>query len=140
MEKQSRMNLEGWKAYLEQCWDAVPKVFRSEKSLRRTLQCALYAKLSADGLLVVADYLPPRADRPVDLIVLNGTPPVVACAVCFDDVVTLYAVKSLSSFEAGEKVIFTTGPIKKKVEESRFFLKPGIQHVHLEWGNPDSKR
>lgn len=133
MDKKITVDVEDWKAFLERSWRAVPKAFQSDKALRRTLQCALYAKLTAEGLLVVADYQPPRADRPVDLIVVGGTPPTIACAICFDDVVTLYAVKSLSSFEAGEKLIFTTGPLKKKVDESRFFLKPDIRHVHLEW-------
>lgn len=133
MEKKISADLENWKNFLERSWRAVPKAFQSQKALRRTLQCALYAKLAAEGSLVVADYQPPRADRPVDLIVVDGAPPTIACAICFDDVVTLYAVKSLSSFDADEKVIFTTGPLKKKVEESRFFLKPDIHHVHLEW-------
>lgn len=133
MEKKIAVDMENWKDFLERSWRAVPKPFQSQKALRRTLQCALYAKLASEGSLVVADYQPPRADRPVDLIVVDGIPPTIACAICFDDVVTLYAVKSLSSFEAVVKVIFTTGPLKKKVEESRFFLKPDIHHVHLEW-------
>jgi hypothetical protein len=53
-------------------------------------------------------------------------------AICIDTVVTLAAVKSLSSFEAANKVIFTTGLLLKKVQESRFFLKPEIEHVHLQ--------
>jgi hypothetical protein len=46
--------------------------------------------------------------------------------------VTLAAVKSLSSFEAINKAIITTGPLLKKVQESRFFLKEDIEHVHLQ--------
>ncbi|MEJ5364853.1 MAG: hypothetical protein WHS86_07120 [Desulfosoma sp.] len=132
MDEKHVLDLERWKTTLERVWREIPKPFRSDKALRRTLQCALYAGLSAEGRTVVADYLPPRADRPVDLIVLNASEPSIDCAVCFDDVITLYAVKSLSSFQAAAKVIFTTGPLKKKVDESRFFLKPDIQHVHLE--------
>ena len=52
-------------------------------------------------------------------------------AVCIDRLVSLDAVKSLDGFEALEKVIFTTGMLEKKVRESRFFLKEGIEHVHL---------
>ncbi len=132
MDEKPSWDVESWQIFLEGVWRAVPKPFRSDRSLQRTLQCALYAKLSAEGQTVVADYLPPRADRPVDLIVLNAGQPSIDAAVCFESVITLYAVKSLSSFEAGLKVIFTTGPLKKKVEESRFFLKPDIRHVHLE--------
>lgn len=132
MDEKPSWDVESWKVFLEHVWGAVPKPFRSDKSLQRTLQCALYAKLAAEGHTVVADYLPPRADRPVDLIVLNAGEPSIDLAVCFDSVITLYAVKSLSCFETGLKVIFTTGPLKKKVDESRFFLKPDIHHVHLE--------
>jgi hypothetical protein len=43
----------------------------------------------------------------------------------------LAAVKSLGSFAAVNKVIFTTGMLEKKVKESRFFLKEEIKHIHL---------
>ncbi len=132
MDEKHSLDVESWKAALERVWREIPKTFRSDKSVRRTLQCALYAQLRAEGRTVVADYFPPRADRPVDLIILKDSEPSIDCAVCFDDVITLYAVKCLSAFEAGAKVIFTTGPLKKKVDESRFFLKPDIHHIHLE--------
>jgi hypothetical protein len=70
-------------------------------------------------------------DRPVDLIVLQEDGAVLL-ALCLDTVVTLAAVKSLSSFESVHKVIFTMGLLEKKVQESRFFLKPDILHVHLQ--------
>lgn len=120
-----------WKASLEAVWRAVPKAYRNERSMKRTLQCHLFGQLKAMGFQVVADYYPPRiADHPVDLLALNDAEEIVY-AVCFDSLVSLYAVKGLSSFDARRKVIFTTGPLEKKVEESRFFLKPGIDHVHL---------
>lgn len=132
MDDQHAWDVASWKIFLEEVWHGIPKPFRSDRSVHRTLQCALYGRLAAEGRMVVADYLPPRADRPVDLVILNPSEPSIDGAVCFDGVITLYAVKSLSSFEAGLKLIFTTGPLRKKVEESRFFLKPGIHHVHLE--------
>jgi hypothetical protein len=67
----------------------------------------------------------------VDLIALNAGLQVVY-AICLDTVVTLAAVKSLSSFAAENKIIFTTGLLEKKVKESRFFLKPDILHFHLQ--------
>lgn len=132
MDEKYSWDVESWKVFLEKVWYGVPKPFRSDKSLHRTLQCALYGRLVAEGRTVVADYLPPRADRPVDLVILNPSEPSIDGAVCFDVVISLYAVKSLSAFESGLKVIFTTGSFKKKVEESRFFLKQDIQHIHLE--------
>ncbi|NLI34895.1 MAG: hypothetical protein GX422_19250, partial [Deltaproteobacteria bacterium] len=80
---------------------------------------------------------PPRiTDRPIDLIALNVHMEIVY-ALCFDSVVTLATVKSLSSFESQRKIIFTVAILDKKVQESRFFLKPGIEHIHLQPAGKD---
>ena len=124
--------LDKWKRDLEQAWLQIPKPFRNDHSVRRTLQCHLYWQLCQTDHRIVADYMPPRIqDRPIDLIAVKESHEVVY-AICLDNLVTLAAVKSLSSFEAAHKVIFTTGLLLKKVQESRFFLKPEIQHVHLQ--------
>jgi len=124
--------LETWKKDLEKTWLQMPKPFRGDHSIRRTLQCHLYGQLLQTGHRIVADYMPPRiSDRPIDLIAVNETHQIVY-AICIDTVVTLAAVKSLSSFEAANKVIFTTGHLLKKVQESRFFLKDEIRHLHLQ--------
>jgi hypothetical protein len=124
--------LEEWKKDLEKAWLAMPKPFRNDHSVRRTLQCHLYWQLCQTGHVIVADYMPPRIqDRAVDLIAVNENQEIVY-AICIENVITLAAVKSLSSFEATNKAIFTTGPLLKKVQESRFFLKPDIRHVHLQ--------
>ena len=121
---------------LEEAWREIPKPFRNDHSVRRTLQCRLYEKLRAGGYRAVADYMPPRIiDRPVDCIALNANREIVY-ALCLDSVVTLAAVKSLGSFEAAHKIIFTTGFLEKKVQESLFFLKPDILHVHLKPFDP----
>lgn len=124
-------NPEVWKGDLEEAWKRIPKAFRSERSVQRTLQCHLYRRLSESGFLVVADYFPPRVqDRPVDIIGMKEDQEIVY-AICLDNVVTLQSVKSLDSFPAVHKVIFTVGSWEKRVLESRFFLKPDIHHVHL---------
>jgi len=124
-------NLDEWKSELEAVWRGIPKAFRSDHSVRRSLQCALYGRLIAMGFRVVADFMPPRThDRPVDLIAVDENRQI-QFALCIDTLVTLAAVKSLSSFDAVHRIIFTTGHLEKKVQESRFFLKPEIQHVHL---------
>jgi hypothetical protein len=130
------LHWEEWKGELERVWADIPKAFQSPATVKRTLQCHLFACLRGAGYQVLADYMPPRvADRPVDLLVLGGDGKI-AGAVCFDEVVTLYAVRSLTSFDSPCKVIFTTGRLRKKVEESRFFLKEGVEHVHLEPQGP----
>lgn len=125
-------NLAKWKKGLEEIRREIPKAYRSEHTVRRTLQCELYQLMQELGLRVVADYMPPRiADRPVDLIALNENQELVY-AICIDTLVTLAAVKSLGSFAAENKVIITTGLLEKKVQESKFFLNPEIKHLHLQ--------
>lgn len=132
MEQGENQTLEKWKSRLEKEWREIPKPYRNDHSVRRALQCCLYRLLKEAGYTVVADYMPPRiADRPIDLIALNEEMEIVY-AFCLDTLVTLAAVKSLSSFPSIHKIVFTTGMLEKKVQESRFFLKPEIEHIHLQ--------
>jgi len=138
MDEQVMDKLQRWKEAMEETWRRIPKPFRNDHTVRRTLQCYLYGRLREAGFRVVADYLPPRiADRPIDLIAVNDNLEIVY-ALCIDTLVSLPAVKSLSSFEAANKVIFTTSLIEKKVKESRFFLKPEIEHVHVKPFDPSN--
>lgn len=124
--------LETWKRDLEKAWLRIPKAFRHDHAIRRTLQCHLFGQLRQTPYRIVADYMPPRIqDRAIDLIAVKDEHEIIY-AICIDTVITLAAVKSLSSFEAAHKAIFTTGLLMKKVQESRFFLKPDIQHIHLQ--------
>lgn len=132
MEQDEVRNLQKWKTLLEAAWREIPKPYRNDHSVRRTLQCCLHGLLKGIGYIVVADYMPPRiADRPIDLIAFNKDMEIVY-AFCLDTMVTLSAVKSLGSFPSTHKVIITTGMLEKKVQESRFFLKPEIEHIHLQ--------
>jgi hypothetical protein len=132
MQQDPSQNLDNWKASLEAAWRKIPKPFRNEHTVRRTLQCHLYGQLCQKGYRVVGDYMPPRIqDRPIDLIALDGNMEI-QYALCLDSLVTLAAVKSLSSFTSVRKIILTTSMMVKKVNESRFFLKPEIEHVHLQ--------
>jgi hypothetical protein len=131
MQEDASQGAMAWKKDLEAAWREIPRPYRNEYSVRRTLQCHLYGMLRQQGFRVVADYMPPRThDRSIDLIALNEEQHIVF-AVCLDTLVTLAAVKSLTSFESTNKVILTMGLLEKKVNESRFFLKPEVEHVHL---------
>lgn len=136
MNQNVQHNLDLWKSELQKAWLQIPKPFRSDRAIHGSLQCHLYGILRGLRLSTVADYMPPRiVDRPIDLIAVNEQNEIVY-AICLDTLVTLAAVKSLSSFAAVNKVIFTTGMLEKKVKESTFFLNEEIRHVHL---NPFEK-
>ena len=116
---------EALKTDLEGVWRQMPRPFRTDRSIHGTLQCYLYRRLSDAGFQVIADYLPPRIpDRSVDLIALDQEQKIVY-AVCLDTVITLYAVKSLTSFEAAEQDYpHYRSPGKKGAGES-FFPQAG---------------
>lgn len=118
---------------LAKCAETIPPYFRRNDTIRRTLQCELYLFFREAGHKAVADYYPPRiSDRPVDIIVYDPSDPKkIQWAICIDELITLYAVRSLTSFDAENRLIFTIHPLEKKVNESTFFLKPGVEHVHL---------
>ncbi len=131
MEQDADNSLDLWKSELERAWLKIPKPFRNDRTVHRTLQCKLYGLVCKSGMKSVADYMPPRiADRPVDIIALNEGNEIIY-ALCLDTLITLAAVKSLGSFAAQNKIIFTTGMLEKKVKESTFFLNEEIKHVHL---------
>ena len=132
MEQDAEIGVNVWKRELEKAWREIPKAFRSDRAVHRTLQCRLYGLIRKSGMKTVADYMPPRiADRPVDIIAVSDQIEIVY-AVCLDAVVTLAAVKSLNSFAALHKMIFTTSMLEKKVKESTFFLNEEIKHIHLQ--------
>jgi len=47
-------------------------------------------------------------------------------------VVTLSGVKTLKAIEAKTKYFITFSSLKKKVEESKFFLDAEVIHLHIE--------
>ena len=133
MSEELDQTLSKWKASLETAWRGIPKQFRNDHTVKRTLQCELYQLLRGPGCRVVADYMPPRmVDRAIDLICGNESNEI-EYAVCIDPLVTLAAVKSLGSFESLNRIILTTSLLEKKVQESKFFLNPEITHVHLQF-------
>jgi hypothetical protein len=110
----------------------IPKPFRHDEVIRQTVKCFLYGILKEAGLWPVPDFRPPRlTDGLLDLIGVAPSGAVVS-AFAVRPVVELKAVKSLEALEVEKKWMITFSTLSKKVKESTFFLKPGIQHLHLE--------
>ncbi len=111
----------------------IPKPFRHDEVIRQTIKCFLYAVLKRADLWPVPDFRPPRlTDGLLDLIGLDRSGTVV-WAFAVRATVELKAIKSLEALEVEKKWMITFSSLSKKVKESTFFLKPGIQHLHLEW-------
>jgi hypothetical protein len=120
------------KAALEEEIARIPQPFRQGAVVRQTIKCFLYAMVKAADLWPVPDFKPPRfRDGFLDLIGVDSTHAVM-CAFAIGPVVELKAVKSLEALDVEEKWMITFSTLSKKVQESTFFLKPGIQHLHLD--------
>ncbi len=120
------------KGALEEEVARIPKPFRHGPVIHQTIKCFLYGMVKAADLWPVPDFKPPRLrDGFIDLIGVDSTD-AVKCAFAVGPVVELKAVKSLEALDVEEKWIITFSPLSKKVQESTFFLKPGIEHVHLD--------
>ena len=121
------------KQALEEEVARIPKTFRGDEVIQQTIKCFLYGMLKEADLWPVPNFRPPRlSDGLLDLIGLDASG-AVACAFAVRPVVELKAVKSLEALEVEQKWMITFSTLGKKVKESTFFLKPGIQHLHLEW-------
>ena len=111
----------------------IPKPFRTDGVIQQTIKCCLYAFLKEADLWPVPDFKPPRlTDGLLEIIGLDRSGTVV-CSFAVRPVVELKAVKSLEALDVEKKWMITFSTLSKKVKESTFFLKPGIQHLHLEW-------
>ena len=111
----------------------VPRHFRTDGVIQQTIKCFLYALVKEADLWPVPDFRPPRlTDGLLELIGVDRTGAVVCCF-AVRPAVELKAVKSLEALDVEKKWMITFSALSKKVKESTFFLKPGIQHLHLEW-------
>jgi hypothetical protein len=111
----------------------IPKPFRTDGVIQQTVKCFLYALLKEADLWPVPDFRPPRlTDGLLEVIGLDRSGAVVCCF-AVRPVVELKAIKSLEALDVEKKWMITFSALSKKVKESTFFLKPGIQHLHLEW-------
>jgi len=128
--------MESLKSSLKETLEAeiarIPKPFRHGPVIHQTIKCFLYHVVKEAGLWPVPDFKPPRmSDGFIDLIGIDPSD-AVKCAFAIGPVVELKAVKSLAAFDVEDKWVLTFSQLDKKVKESTFFLKPGIQHVHLD--------
>ena len=121
----------GLKEALEAEVARIPKVFRRGAVVRQTIKCFLYGVVKQADLWPVPDFRPPRlSDGFVDLIGVDSED-AVKCAFAIGPVVELKAVKSLEALDVEEGWMITFSTLSKKVQESTFFLKQGIEHLHL---------
>ncbi len=111
----------------------IPKEFKTDRVIRGVIKCVLYNICSSEGLRPVPNYSHPKfRDTSVDLIAVDQKLSVIY-SFAIAQTVTLQGVKGLKFFEDSQRYFITYSKLKKKVEESKFFLEPGIEHIDVSW-------
>jgi hypothetical protein len=115
----------------------IPAGYRSDDVIKETIRCVLFGFLKEQGLIPVPAFQNPRyPEGPVDIAgvtVREETKlPVIEMAFCSSPVIELQGVKSLDRVPCEKKIVITYSTNTKKVEMTTFYLKTGIEHIHIQ--------
>jgi hypothetical protein len=110
---------------------AIPAGYLSDPMIREVIRCVLFEIVREQGLIPVPAFRNPRyPEGPVDIVgIMEG--PTVEVAFCSNATIELEDIKRLERVPANKKFVITFSQNQKKVEMSKFFLKPGIEHIDL---------
>jgi hypothetical protein len=110
---------------------AVPKGHLSDEVIKETIRCVLYEFLKGQGLQPIPAFRNPRfPEGPVDIVGLKNNHEI-GIAFCSNPAIELEDVKKLDRVPCERKFVITFSQNQKKVELSAFYLKPGIEHIHI---------
>ena len=114
--------------------ERIPQTMRQEPVVRQAIIHVLANAVQGMGLIPLAAWKPPRSTRErLDLaaVVPEADPPRVEMAFAVDPLVELPKLKALEWVECPHKIVVTFSERKDKVDQTTFFLKPGLEHLNL---------
>ncbi len=114
--------------------ESIPQTMRHEAVDRQVIILLLADALRQMDLLPVPSWKPPKSTRDrIDLVGItpNSDPPEVQVAFAVDPLVELPKLKALEWVLCPHKIIITFHTRADKVQQSTFFLMPGLEHVNL---------
>ena len=115
---------------------AIPPGYRSDDVIKETIRCVLFGFLKEQGLIPVPAFRNPRfPEGPVDIAGIRigeKNLPSIQMAFYSSPVIELEGVKSLDRVVCEKKMVITYSKNTKKVEMTAFYLKPGIEHIHIQ--------
>ncbi len=112
----------------------IPQTMRQDEVARQVIILLLAEGLRQMGLVPVPAWKPPRSTRDrIDLVgvVPASDPPQVEVAFAVDPLVELPKLKALEWVECPHKIVVTYSQRQDKVQQSTFFLTPGLDHLNL---------
>ncbi len=117
---------------VQEAVSGIPPGHASDLVIKETIRCVLYGFLRDRGLLPIPAFRNPRyPEGPVDIVGMKD-PHTIEVAFRSNPTIELDDVKSLERVPSEKKFVITFSPNKKKVDMSTFFLKPGIEHIHVQ--------
>ena len=109
----------------------IPEGHLSDLVIKETIRCVLYQYLKEQGFQPIPAFRNPRfPEGPVDMVGMKGDQQL-EVAFCSHPTVELEDVKSLDRVPCEKKIVISYSQMKKKVKMSTFYLKPGIEHIHI---------
>ena len=111
--------------------DGIPEGHLSDLVIKETIRCVLYQYLKEQGFQPIPAFRNPRfPEGPVDIVGMKDDQQL-EIAFCSNPTVELGDVKSLDRVPCEKKIVISFSRMEKKVKMSTFYLKPGIEHIHL---------
>ena len=111
--------------------EKIPEGYLSDRVIKETIRCVVYGYLKAEGLTPVPAFRNPRfPEGPVDVAGIKEGPEI-EYAFCSNPMVELKDVKSLERVPANNKFAISFSKNREKVKLSKFYLKPGIEHIDI---------
>ncbi len=114
--------------------EAIPQTMRQEAAIRGALICLLSSAVKQMGLIALPGWKPPLSTREgIDLVGVDGSGelPEVKLAFSVDPLVELAKVKAMEWVDCEHKIVVTFSERADKVQQSTFFLMPGLTHLNL---------
>ncbi len=109
----------------------IPKGHLSDEVIKETIRCILYEFLKRQGLQPIPAFRNPRfPEGPVDIVGLKNNHEI-GMAFCSNATIELEDIKKLDRVPCERKFVVTFSQNQKKIELSTFYLKPGIEHIHI---------
>ena len=109
----------------------VPKGYSSNLVIKETIRCVLYGFLKEQGYRPVPAFRNPRyPEGPVDMVGVKEDH-AVEIAFSSNPTIELKDIKSLERVACEKRFVISYSRKEEKVKMSTFFLKPGIEHIHI---------
>lgn len=110
---------------------SIPEEYLSDTVIKETIRCILYGYLEKSGLIPVPAFRNPRYhEGPVDIMGMKDAQ-TLEVAFCSSPTIELDDIKRLERVPCEKKFVISFSDNQKKVDMSKFFLKPGIEHIYI---------